>query len=110
MWNAFPRFGSRLWRSVIALGLVLLVWLVGSLTVAYRLTHRAHGDSWGDYHDVGFSARQDVWATVDFLEARRPGQSVVVTGTSMGAAVGSSLPVRSATACRGISWRVHIRT
>ena len=33
-----------------------------------------------------FSARQDVWAAVDFLEARRPGRPVVIMGTSMGAA------------------------
>jgi alpha-beta hydrolase superfamily lysophospholipase len=48
---------------------------------------RAHGDSTGNYHDIGFSARRDVWAAVEFLEAHRPGQPVVVMGTSMGAAV-----------------------
>ncbi len=158
-------FGShrRVRRGAIALGIVLLLWLIGSLTVAYRLTHRrhprfeepapsvawgpleelriktsdgevlgawfrdgrddspsvlllhgnggsrrgslgragpfasrgcavllvslrAHGDSSGNYHDVGFSARRDVWAAVDFLTARRPGRSVVLMGTSMGAA------------------------
>jgi uncharacterized protein len=47
---------------------------------------RSHGDSSGDYHDVGFSARQDVLAAIDFLEAHRPGRPVVVMGTSMGAA------------------------
>jgi uncharacterized protein len=47
---------------------------------------RAHGDSSGDYHDVGFSARQDVWAAIDFLEIRRPNRPVVIMGTSMGAA------------------------
>jgi alpha-beta hydrolase superfamily lysophospholipase len=47
---------------------------------------RAHGDSTGDYHDVGFSARRDVCAAVEFLEARRPGRPIVVLGTSMGAA------------------------
>jgi uncharacterized protein len=47
---------------------------------------RAHGDSSGEYHDIGFSARQDVIAAVDFLRIRRPGQPVVVMGTSMGAA------------------------
>jgi uncharacterized protein len=165
MWIEFPQSGSRqrLRRGAIVLGIVLLVWLLVSLTVAYRLTHRprprfeepapriawgqledhriktsdgeelgawfldgrddspsvlvihgnkgsrlnslgraeiftstgcgvlmislrAHGDSSGDHHDVGFSARQDVWAAVDFLEARRPGRPVVVMGTSMGAA------------------------
>jgi uncharacterized protein len=47
---------------------------------------RAHGDSSGEYHDVGFSARRDVSAAVEFLRARRPGRPVVVLGTSMGAA------------------------
>jgi uncharacterized protein len=153
----------RLRRGAIVLGIVLLVWLSVSLTVAYRLTHRprrrfeelapsiswgqlenhciktsdgeelgtwfldgrddlpsvlvlhgskgsrlnsvgrgeifastgcavllislrAHGDSSGNYHDAGFSARQDVLAAVNFLEARRPGRPVLVMGTSMGAA------------------------
>ena len=40
MWIAFRRSGCRLWRGVIALGLILLVWLLVSLMVAYRLTHR----------------------------------------------------------------------
>jgi alpha-beta hydrolase superfamily lysophospholipase len=161
----FAWFGSRqrVRRGAIALGIVLLVWLIASLAVAYRLTHRrrprfeepaphvawgqmedrriktsdgedlgawfldgrgdlpsvlllhgnggcrenslsraapfategcavlmislrAHGDSSGDYHDVGFSARRDVCAAVKFLTARRPGRPVVVLGTSMGAA------------------------
>jgi alpha-beta hydrolase superfamily lysophospholipase len=47
---------------------------------------RAHGDSTGDYDDVGFGARHDVVAAVEFLEARRPGRPVIVDGNSMGAA------------------------
>jgi alpha-beta hydrolase superfamily lysophospholipase len=47
---------------------------------------RAHGDSSGDFHDVGLSARRDVAAAVEFLEARRPGRPIVVMGTSLGAA------------------------
>lgn len=47
---------------------------------------RAHGDSTGNYHDIGFGARQDVLAAVEFLEVRRPGRSVVIVGNSMGAA------------------------
>ena len=31
-------------------------------------------------------ARQDVWAAVDFLEERRPGRPVIVSGNSMGSA------------------------
>ena len=165
MWIGFPRSRLRLWlqRGVIAVGFVLLIWLLISLTIAYQLTHRlrprfeepvprivcgpleehriktsdgeelgawfldgrddlpsvlvlhgnkgsrrnslgraeiftsagcavlmislrAHGDSSGDYHDVGFSAQQDVLAAVNYLEVRRPGRPVVVMGTSMGAA------------------------
>jgi uncharacterized protein len=47
---------------------------------------RAHGDSTGEYHDVGFGARQDVWAAVEFLEAHRAGRPVIIIGTSMGSA------------------------
>ena len=50
------------------------------------VTLRAHGDSTGHYDDVGFGARHDVVAAVDFLEARRPGRPVIVDGNSMGAA------------------------
>jgi alpha-beta hydrolase superfamily lysophospholipase len=47
---------------------------------------RAHGDSTGDFDDIGFSARHDVIAAVDFLERQRPAQPIIVLGTSMGAA------------------------
>jgi uncharacterized protein len=47
---------------------------------------RAHGDSTGDFNDVGFGARNDIVAGVEFLERFRPGQPIVVHGTSMGAA------------------------
>jgi alpha-beta hydrolase superfamily lysophospholipase len=50
------------------------------------ITLRAHGDSTGDFDDVGFGARHDVIAGVAFLEARRPGRPVIVDGSSMGAA------------------------
>jgi alpha-beta hydrolase superfamily lysophospholipase len=50
------------------------------------VTLRAHGDSTGDYDDIGFGARHDVVAAVEFLEARRPGLPVIVDGNSMGAA------------------------
>jgi uncharacterized protein len=50
------------------------------------VTLRAHGDSSGDYDDIGFGARHDVIAAVAFLEARRPGRPVIVDGNSMGAA------------------------
>jgi alpha-beta hydrolase superfamily lysophospholipase len=47
---------------------------------------RAHGDSTGQFHDVGFSARRDVQAAIQFLEMRRPGRPILVMGTSLGAA------------------------
>ncbi|MFI5453849.1 MAG: alpha/beta hydrolase [Isosphaerales bacterium] len=50
------------------------------------LSLRAHGDSTGDYHDIGFSARRDVCAAIEFLETHRAGQPVLIVGTSMGAA------------------------
>jgi pimeloyl-ACP methyl ester carboxylesterase len=50
------------------------------------ITLRAHGDSTGEYDDIGYGARHDVVAAVEFLEARRPGRPVIVDGNSMGAA------------------------
>jgi alpha-beta hydrolase superfamily lysophospholipase len=47
---------------------------------------RCHGDSTGDYNDIGYQARHDVHAAVGFLEARRPGRPLIVIGNSMGAA------------------------
>lgn len=47
---------------------------------------RCHGDSTGNYHDVGYRARHDIHAAVAFLEARRPDRPVIVIGNSMGAA------------------------
>ena len=50
---------------------------------------RAHGDSTGDVNDIGYSARHDVVAAVDFLRERRPGKPVIVFGVSLGAAAAS---------------------
>jgi alpha-beta hydrolase superfamily lysophospholipase len=50
------------------------------------VTLRAHGDSEGDYTDVGYSSWRDVVAAVAWLETRRPGKPILVQGTSMGAA------------------------
>jgi uncharacterized protein len=54
----------------------------GTLMVSLR----AHGDSTGEYYDIGWGARQDVWAAVEFLESRRPGCPIIISGTSMGSA------------------------
>ncbi len=47
---------------------------------------RAHGDSSGDFNDIGYSARHDVVSAVRFLERHRPGTPIVVFGSSMGSA------------------------
>src|SRR5262249_25598952 len=47
------------------------------------ITLRAHGDSTGDYDDVGFGAHSDVIAGVEFLEARRPGRPVILARHSI---------------------------
>jgi len=47
---------------------------------------RAHGDSTGDFNDFGYSARHDVIAAVEFLEKERPGEQIILNGTSLGAA------------------------
>jgi pimeloyl-ACP methyl ester carboxylesterase len=50
------------------------------------ITLRAHGDSTGDFNDMGYSARHDIAAAVQFLERRLPGNAIVVHGLSMGGA------------------------
>lgn len=50
------------------------------------ITFRAHGDSAGEVNDIGYSARHDVIAAVEYLERRCPKRPVVVHGTSLGAA------------------------
>jgi uncharacterized protein len=47
---------------------------------------RAHGDSTGEFNDIGYSARHDVIAAVEFLERHRPGKPIVILGASLGAA------------------------
>jgi alpha-beta hydrolase superfamily lysophospholipase len=50
------------------------------------ITFRAHGDSTGTSNDIGFSARHDVLAAVEFLERCRPGKPIIVHGASLGSA------------------------
>ena len=47
---------------------------------------RAHGDSTGDFNDMGYSAHHDIVAAVEFLKRRCPGKPVVIHGLSMGGA------------------------
>ena len=61
-------FGSRIGGSLLLISL------------------RAHGDSTGEVNDIGYSARRDVVAAVEFLRERRPGKPLIGFGVSMGAA------------------------
>jgi uncharacterized protein len=47
---------------------------------------RAHGDSTGDFDDIGYSARRDVVSAVDWIQKKHPNRPVVIWGQSMGAA------------------------
>jgi pimeloyl-ACP methyl ester carboxylesterase len=47
---------------------------------------RAHGDSTGELNDIGYGARHDVVAAVEFLERRCPGKPIIIHGASLGAA------------------------
>jgi uncharacterized protein len=60
--------------------------LVGAGCSVLPVTLRAHGDSSGDFNDIGYSARHDVVAAVEYLEHRRSGRPIVVLGSSLGAA------------------------
>ncbi len=66
------------------LGRAELVAGAGCSTLLISL--RAHGDSTGEFNDIGYGARADVAAAVDFLARRRPGKPIVILGTSLGAA------------------------
>ncbi len=50
------------------------------------ITLRAHGDSTGQFNDFGYSARHDVKAAVQWLKKKCPNGSIVVWGSSLGAA------------------------
>jgi fermentation-respiration switch protein FrsA (DUF1100 family) len=50
------------------------------------VTLRAHGDSTGSVNDIGWSARKDLIAAVDFLEKDFRGRAIIVCGRSMSSA------------------------
>jgi alpha-beta hydrolase superfamily lysophospholipase len=50
------------------------------------ITLRAHGDSSGDFNDMGYSARHDIVAAVKYLERRLSGNPIIIHGLSMGGA------------------------
>ncbi len=60
--------------------------LVADGYATLMISLRAHGDSTGEYNDIGWGARADVWAAVDFLEKHRPGRPVIISGNSLGSA------------------------
>jgi len=60
--------------------------LAGAGCALLPVSLRAHGDSSGDFNDIGYSARHDVVAAVEYLEHRRPGRPILVFGSSLGAA------------------------
>jgi alpha-beta hydrolase superfamily lysophospholipase len=47
---------------------------------------RAHGDSTGDFDDIGYSSRHDVVSAVDWIQKKHPHRPVIIWGQSMGAA------------------------
>jgi uncharacterized protein len=71
---------------------------------------RAHGASTGDFNDMGYSARHDIVAAVEFLERRRPGNPIIVHGLSMGAAAAVFASGELAHRIKGYSWRAPIGT
>jgi alpha-beta hydrolase superfamily lysophospholipase len=73
--------GGKRWNS---LRRGKLFWSHGCSVL--MISHRAHGDSTGEFDDAGYSARRDVCAAVEFLERRRPGRPVIVDGNSLGSA------------------------
>jgi uncharacterized protein len=50
------------------------------------LTLRAHGDSTGDFNDLGYSAQHDVIAAVDQIKTLKPHAKLIIYGQSLGAA------------------------
>jgi uncharacterized protein len=66
--------------------LPVMQWLAESRFTVLAITLRAHGDSTGDVNDIGWSARHDVVAAVEFLRSEFPRRPVFVVGRSMGAA------------------------
>lgn len=60
--------------------------LAGQGSGVLLISLRAHGDSTGEFNDIGFGARHDVIAAVASLERRHPGRPIAILGTSLGGA------------------------
>lgn len=67
-------------------GLGTLRRVAGEGLTVLSLSLRCHGDSTGDVHDLGWSAREDVVSAVEFLRQADPYRPVVIFGRSLGAA------------------------
>jgi len=61
-------------------------WLAEARFTVLAISLRAHGDSTGDVNDIGWSARHDVAAAVEFLKREYPKRPVFIVGRSLGAA------------------------
>lgn len=59
-------------------------WLASRGCSVFLVTLRAHGDSTGDYNDIGYSALHDVIAAVSWLRSRVAERPIVVWGQSVG--------------------------
>ncbi len=66
--------------------LPVMQYLVESRFTVLAISLRAHGDSTGEINDLGWSARRDVAAAVEFLQKECPRRPIYVVGRSMGAA------------------------
>lgn len=61
-------------------------WLESRGCGVLLVTLRAHGDSTGDYNDLGYGARHDVIAAVNWLKQRETTGRIVIWGESLGGA------------------------
>jgi hypothetical protein len=74
------------------------------------ITLRAHGDSTGEVNDLGWSARNDVAAAVDFLQREFSGRPIFVVGRSLGSAAAVFAAKDLAGRVAGISWNSLTKT
>jgi uncharacterized protein len=66
--------------------LPVMQWLAETKYTVMAVSFRAHGDSTGSVNDIGWSARHDVVAAVQFLRHNYPERPVFIVGRSLGAA------------------------